>query len=762
VNLKHVLTYAALAVALAASGSARAQDVALPEPAAQPPSNRPTSEGEPEIALDADREIDLANVVTSAAKGVTTVQEAPAIITIITSDEIKARGHKWLLDALATIPGWINIDAQGDSNPNPLVRGVAQAVLLMRDGMSMFEPQANLAWVNRSQPMETIKRIEVVTGPGGVLWGANSFLGIANLITKDAEDVNGLELSAGYGDGRGNKQNFKAYGLFGKTFLNGRLKIFQHASYETAIGTVYDVPQLIASSNAPQPGGIANWGKNQPVDPARSWWVMFDGKYTFGPVSLYYMVPFGDYHPNLTFANATVPQHTWTIFDRYGMLEYKGRYLKDRIGLTVKAYGTQFVRDYKIQLFRGSAFFLPEMLPDGRTTQGGLKFDINQTIFRSGATADLDFNLPLNIRILAGGEFFYEGVVNANTTFGAPINADNLPLVCPVDLNGMRISNCPRPYTVDTGRYVAAGYVDAQWRIFSKLTVDGGVRIQKGFGNLPYDLVPLGSASIVYNFLPDFHFKANYATGFRAPVIQNTSTVNGGIAFGANPNLQNERSQSFQGELNARVLRNVRKVRELELRADYSYTVLNNVIRINGGRYNNGGSRAIHSAEGYARLYLAGDHSLQAAYTYLYSTTSDTGIVRSMPNHWVSLGGSFNLIKSLLDVNFTLTIIGGYEDPNRYAAAVSTSTGYPPYTTGSTSSKLSDLTLDRLTPQALLQLGFSLRFLKDKLQFSAQFYNVLNQTYAHPDIFYDLTPTTEMNPTPGQGFNFFARLSYHF
>ena len=118
------------------------------------------------------------------------------------------------------------------------MRGVAQAFLLMRDGISLFDPWGNIAWSGRTQPLETVKRIEAVTGPGGVLWGANSFLGIANLITKDAEDVNGLELSAGYGDGPGNKQDFKAYALFGKTFFDGKLKIFQHLSYENFIGEV--------------------------------------------------------------------------------------------------------------------------------------------------------------------------------------------------------------------------------------------------------------------------------------------------------------------------------------------------------------------------------------------------------------------------------------------------------------------------------------------------------------------------------------------
>ncbi|HWE26636.1 MAG TPA: hypothetical protein VHB97_01480, partial [Polyangia bacterium] len=59
-------------------------------------------------------------------------------------------------------------------------------------------------------------------------------------------------------------------------------------------------------------------------------------------------------------------------------------------------------------------------------------------------------------------------------------------------------------------------------------------------------------------------------------------------------------------------------------------------------------------------------------------------------------------------------------------------------------------------------LGFRLRFLKDKLQFSGQFYNVLNQHYYYTDNFSDLTPTIEMTPLPAPGFNFFANVSYHF
>ncbi|MCA1662752.1 MAG: TonB-dependent receptor [Myxococcales bacterium] len=753
---RRILHSFVVAASLFSASTALAQDVALPEPVAQP--TQKSGEGEPEIALDVDREIDLANVVTSAAKGVTTVQEAPAIITIITADEIRARGFKYLMEALNTVPGWLSLTAVGNQVENPAVRGVTQAALLMRDGISLFDPWGNIAWFGRSQPIETIKRIEVVTGPGGVLWGANSFLGIMNLITKDAEDVNGLEVSAGYGDGPGNKQDMKAYALFGKSFFNGKLKIFQHISYETLIGETFDLPQVLAYAPAPQPAGLVYFGKNAPRDPSRSWFAIVDGKYSLGPFSLYYMLPFGEYHPNLVFANSLAQNSTWTTYDRYGVLEYKDRFAKDRVGVTVKGYGVQFVHDYNINLLPASAFFPSSNASD----PGGLRFNISgMRVFRVGGTVDFDVNLPFHLRLLAGGELFYEGQLADQATFPNPANADQLPLLCPVDSTGVRVPLCPRTYNEATSRYVGAGYVDAQWRPFEKLTLDGGIRIQKGFGDLAYATVPLGSAAIVYNFLPDFHVKLNYATGFRPPVFNVSAAPAGGVAYGSNPNLKTESSQSFQGELNGRLLRNVRKVREFYVRADYSYTVLNDVIQISRGAYSNYGKRAIQSVEGYGKLYLNGDHFLQASYTYLNATTTDQGVIRNMPNHWFVVGASFNLVKNLLDVNMNLAIFGAYEDPNRVATIVDASASNGA-SVGTSTARASDLAFDRLTPVADLQLGFRLRFLKDRLQFSGQFYNVLNQRYYYPDNFNDLTPTVEIQPHPAPGFNFFASASYHF
>ena len=736
-------------VVAASFGIARAQDATKPAP-------------EPEIALDVEREIDIANIVTSAAKGVTTVQEAPAIVTIITAEEIRARGWKTIGQALGTVPGWLDVEAEGNNVAVPMVRGNIQAALYLRDGVSFFDPVFNVAALNRSVPMETIKRIEVVTGPGGVLWGANSYLGIVNVITKDAEDVNGVEISGGYGDGRGDRSDARAYAMWGHSFFKNKLKVMLHASYENYGGPQYSGVDLYAASPAPQPSGPALYGAS-PVDTSspRSWLLNLDGKITFGPFSLYGNVPFGQMAHSLSFSNVLVTQdasvpgsnnNVWKWYDRYAVLEYKSRFLRDRLGVNAKAYYINFVRDIDSRLY-----------PVSNALPTGFSFQVNDlNAQRFGGTFDADFSGPWSWnRVLVGGEAFNERVNTSHITITQP-DAASVPLACPLNSDGMtRQSGCPLPFIYGADRTVVGLFIADQIRPVQTLTLDGGVRYQQGFGKRSYDAQVLGSAAAVWQFLPDYHLKLNFAQGFRPPVFNNTDGNGGGVEFGGNPNLKVERSSSYQAEANARVLKNVRKVRELQLRVDYSYTILENFIILHNSQYTNAGKRGIHSVEALAKLYLNGDHAITVGYTFVQIDATDVGQLRSVPNHWVSIGMVFNIVKDLLDVNGNLNVLGAYEDPNRY---VSSSFTFPTPPGSQTMvggiARYTDLTFDQLTPVALLQLGARLRLFNDKLVFSAQAYNVLNQHFYYPDVFYDLAPTVEMRPTPAPGFSFFASVTW--
>jgi iron complex outermembrane receptor protein len=80
-------------------------------------------------------------------------------------------------------------------------------------------------WDVQNVMLEDIDRIEVISGPGATLWGANAVNGVINVITKDSRDTQGALLSGGggsflrgfgngrYGDKLGEDVYFRVYGM---------------------------------------------------------------------------------------------------------------------------------------------------------------------------------------------------------------------------------------------------------------------------------------------------------------------------------------------------------------------------------------------------------------------------------------------------------------------------------------------------------------------------------------------------------------------
>ncbi len=800
-------------VVILVGASASAQEIEVPTLVME----SPEAEAGP-----VDTELNLVNLVQTAARGVTTVQEAPAIITIIPADELRDRATENLEQALDRVPGWLQYGGEYNEFPSVTTRGNFQAMLLLRDGVSMFDSMVNIASISRVQPLETLKRIEVVTGPGGVLWGANSYLGVVNLITKDAEDVNGVEAQVGVGSGQGNEDDFRGYVMTGVTHLFGTsAKLFAHASFESYKGTIYDVPDHMFGNPLPQPNGAAIYGPVTQSDPAQSMILDIDGKLTMGPFSVYWQVPFAEQYFSLTFPGGVVrenlpqdgttnpdgspacppvatgtptgssscadPNHTARkneidFFERYGIVEYKTRFDDDRAGLTAKAYVIQFVREFEpLQVLDP----IPQLL------EGGLSFNANFTNYRVGTSVDGDAELSPKLRLIYGGEAFHEwlpdntstslGGAGVQTDFQAPYDLNLLPLLCPRSAvwnpgsntvqNVAFVPGCPQTFAFATSRTVLGLYADVQWRPTQKLILDAGIRGQAAptsLGTVGYDPTPLGQEAVVYEFIPDWHAKINFTQGIRPPVFNNTDSNAQGVEIAGNPNLKVETSTAIQTEVNARLLKGRQDIRELDVRADYSYTDLHNFIVVDDGTYVNGQPRAIQSAEFLAKLYLKGDHRIELGYTWLETETADDGTFRAMPEHWFNLGGVFTIIKKTLEVNGTLRVIGAFEDPNLRVAA-NNLTSNPMTGVASTTVpgetiyvQPTELVFDHIPASAELQLGVRYRTWNDKLTLTATAYNMLNSQHFQPDPFYNFEPRTEYLPNPYESFRFFmtATVSY--
>ncbi len=147
----------------------------------------------------------LMNVeVTSVSKEPQKLLQAPAAIEVITSEDIRRSGATTLPEALRLADNlevaqinahdWA-ISARG-FNTN-----LANKLLVLIDGRAVYTPlYGGVLWNVQDYPLEDIDRIEVISGPGGTLWGANAVNGVINIITKSAKDTQGLYASTASGN----------------------------------------------------------------------------------------------------------------------------------------------------------------------------------------------------------------------------------------------------------------------------------------------------------------------------------------------------------------------------------------------------------------------------------------------------------------------------------------------------------------------------------------------------------------------------------
>jgi iron complex outermembrane recepter protein len=147
---------------------------------------------------------DLANIeVSSVSKSLEPLSDAAASIYVITHDDIIRSGATTLPEMLRLAPNLqvAQISAQSYAIS---ARGFnlygADKLLVLIDGRSVYTPFfAGVFWDEQNVPPEDIDRIEVISGPGATLWGANAVNGVINIITRKSSDTQGglVDLGAG-------------------------------------------------------------------------------------------------------------------------------------------------------------------------------------------------------------------------------------------------------------------------------------------------------------------------------------------------------------------------------------------------------------------------------------------------------------------------------------------------------------------------------------------------------------------------------------
>ena len=145
---------------------------------------------------------DLAQVsVTSVSKTAQPLGDAPASIYVINREDIIRSGAATLpemlqlapnLQVYETHPGSWVVTARG-MNGNEAAQSFSNKLLVLIDGRTVYTPLFSGVYWDLPDPMANdIERIEVISGPGATLWGANAVNGVINVVTRKASESTGV------------------------------------------------------------------------------------------------------------------------------------------------------------------------------------------------------------------------------------------------------------------------------------------------------------------------------------------------------------------------------------------------------------------------------------------------------------------------------------------------------------------------------------------------------------------------------------------
>jgi iron complex outermembrane receptor protein len=156
---------------------------------------------------DSDAIVTMEEVVVTATRDTQEIRKAPSSVTVITAEEINDSGATTVVDVLDKLESiqfrtssgnasQAYIDMRGIGGDNPFGK-----TLILLDGRRLNKPDmSSIIWMQI--PVNTIEKIEIVRGPGSVLYGDAAIGGVINIITKKGKGkptFNASVLGGSYG-----------------------------------------------------------------------------------------------------------------------------------------------------------------------------------------------------------------------------------------------------------------------------------------------------------------------------------------------------------------------------------------------------------------------------------------------------------------------------------------------------------------------------------------------------------------------------------
>jgi len=525
----------------------------------------PDDDLEKELAyLAAERQ--AAGTVFTASKMEEPVDKTIATTTVITQDDIAQIGARNLLDVLRLVPGvgitqtqfgWREIEVRGVKTP------ISEKVQIMLNGHPLDHnlQNAGSAWVYDDLPVDTIKRVEVVRGPGSALYGANAFLAVINIITQDAKDLNGVQTSAGWGSF--DTQQYRA--SWGKQFDNSAEAALHFNFTDTnGINSPISADSLSVqglNSNAP--------GKSQLTEGRYDleWQLGYqdfklDGRYINKKAGAFFGV-----------TDVLSDDRTQQDYNNYFLRLSRNWKITDKFSLDTQIFHDFFSYNNQWQLAQN--LFSHTGLEDTRT----------------GGEIQADYQLSDTQTVITVFSYTKE-------------QQDNLIDELGVDPQHFMLS----PHTAqERARRRWGVYLEDVWDPLKNLRLTLGARYDR-YNDFGGTFNP--RMGFNWEFIKNYSLKFSYGTAYRAPAFGELATANNPVLLG-NPSLKPEEVKTFETGIIAH------PVAGLTTQATYYHSTIDQIISptsIQGVtlQYQNNGSLTAEGVELEARYDF--DGNLQGSY----------------------------------------------------------------------------------------------------------------------------------------------------
>ncbi len=142
--------------------------------------------------------------VTSVSKKQQKLSDTAAAIFVITQQDIRNSTASSVPELLRMVPGLDVAQVNGSTwavSARGFTQQLSDKMLVLVDGRSVFHPLfSGVIWSDQDLMLEDIERIEVIRGPGATIWGTNAVNGVINIITKSAQETQGVLVTAGAGN----------------------------------------------------------------------------------------------------------------------------------------------------------------------------------------------------------------------------------------------------------------------------------------------------------------------------------------------------------------------------------------------------------------------------------------------------------------------------------------------------------------------------------------------------------------------------------